>query len=239
MAGAALLKVKPRVLVVDDKENITNLVATALRYDGFRVEMALSGRAASAAATSFSAAALPLTEVGAAQRRLLLIGGAVSGLALVAIGVAAYWLSRRELRPLERMAEQSGAIAAGDLSQRVKPDDPRTEVGRPGGGLNAVLAQISEPWPNVTEVAYRRRVAVIVSVVIGTLSGGPLATRAIRPTARNASGSSHAPGVACSLVTLAGFHNDPSLTRSRPRQRCVEAERTLRCAPNLKPELAT
>jgi two-component system OmpR family sensor kinase len=86
--------------------------------------------------------ALPLTEVRATQRRLLLIGGVVSGLVIVAIGVAAYWLARRELRPLERMAEKSGAIAAGDLSQRVEPDDPRTEVGRLGGALNAMLAEI-------------------------------------------------------------------------------------------------
>jgi two-component system, OmpR family, response regulator len=42
-----------RVLVVDDEENITDLVATALRYEGFRVEIANSGRAALAAATTF------------------------------------------------------------------------------------------------------------------------------------------------------------------------------------------
>jgi two-component system OmpR family sensor kinase len=90
--------------------------------------------------------ALPLTEVRATERLLLLIGGVVSGLVLVAIGVAAYWLTRRELRPLERMAEKSGAIAAGDLSQRVEPDDPRTEVGRLGGALNAMLVEIERAF---------------------------------------------------------------------------------------------
>ena len=90
--------------------------------------------------------AVPLTEVRATERLLLLIGGVVSGLVLVAIGVAAYWLTRRELRPLERMAEKSGAIAAGDLSQRVQPDDPRTEVGRLGGALNAMLAEIERAF---------------------------------------------------------------------------------------------
>jgi two-component system, OmpR family, sensor kinase len=90
--------------------------------------------------------ALPLTEVRATQRRLLLIGGAVSGLVLVAIGVAAYWLTRRELRPLERMAKKSEGIAAGDLSQRVEPDDARTEVGRLGGALNAMLAEIERAF---------------------------------------------------------------------------------------------
>jgi two-component system, OmpR family, sensor kinase len=90
--------------------------------------------------------AAPLAEVRTTQRLLLLIGGAVGGLVLVAIGVAAYWLTRRELRPLERMAERSQAIAAGDLSQRVEPDDPRTEVGLLGGALNAMLAEIERAF---------------------------------------------------------------------------------------------
>jgi two-component system, OmpR family, response regulator TrcR len=36
----------PRILVVDDEESITQLVATVLRYEGFEVECAASGRAA-------------------------------------------------------------------------------------------------------------------------------------------------------------------------------------------------
>jgi len=32
-----------RVLVVDDEANITDLVATALRYEGFAVEVASTG----------------------------------------------------------------------------------------------------------------------------------------------------------------------------------------------------
>jgi two-component system, OmpR family, response regulator len=44
---------RPRVLVVDDEESITDLVATALRYEGFQVEVARSGRGALRAATSF------------------------------------------------------------------------------------------------------------------------------------------------------------------------------------------
>jgi two-component system OmpR family response regulator len=40
---------EPRVLVVDDEEHITELVAMGLRYNGFEVERAASGRAALAA----------------------------------------------------------------------------------------------------------------------------------------------------------------------------------------------
>src|SRR5919197_1109312 len=65
--------------------------------------------------------AVPLTEVRATQHRLLLIEGLVSGLVAAAIGLVAYWLTRRELRPLEQMAQKSRAIAAGDLSQRLAP----------------------------------------------------------------------------------------------------------------------
>jgi two-component system, OmpR family, response regulator len=44
---------RPRVLVVDDEESITDLVATALRYEGLQVEVAATGRGALTAATSF------------------------------------------------------------------------------------------------------------------------------------------------------------------------------------------
>jgi two-component system OmpR family response regulator len=43
----------PRVLVVDDEPSITDLVATVLRYEGFRVEVAVTGREALRAATTF------------------------------------------------------------------------------------------------------------------------------------------------------------------------------------------
>ena len=43
----------PRVLVVDDETNITDLVAMALRYEGFEVETAGTGQAALRAVESF------------------------------------------------------------------------------------------------------------------------------------------------------------------------------------------
>lgn len=49
-----------RVLVVDDEENITDLLATALRYEGFKVEVAASGRKAIAAVANFRPHALIL-----------------------------------------------------------------------------------------------------------------------------------------------------------------------------------
>ena len=44
---------EPRILVVDDEDNITDLVATALRYEGFEVAVAASGAAALDAVRAF------------------------------------------------------------------------------------------------------------------------------------------------------------------------------------------
>jgi len=50
----------PRVLVVDDEPNITELVAMALRYEGFTVKTAATGRSAITAVTQFSPALMIL-----------------------------------------------------------------------------------------------------------------------------------------------------------------------------------
>jgi two-component system, OmpR family, sensor kinase len=72
---------------------------------------------------------------------ILVIGSAAAGL-LAAGGVA--WIMRRGLRPIETMAGQADAITAGDLTSRVGPQDPRTEVGRLGVALNGMLSRIED-----------------------------------------------------------------------------------------------
>jgi two-component system OmpR family sensor kinase len=66
----------------------------------------------------------------------------VSGIVLVALAIAGIAIVRSSLRPLTDIELTAGAIAAGDLSQRVPDRDPRTEVGRLGRSLNAMLAQV-------------------------------------------------------------------------------------------------
>ena len=90
--------------------------------------------------------AIPLTELGQTLRRLRLVEGLVTGLVLIGLGFVSWWLVRRELRPLEEMGDTAGAIAAGDLSQRVRQQDPRSEVGKLGVALNAMLAQIEQAF---------------------------------------------------------------------------------------------
>lgn len=86
--------------------------------------------------------AIPLTDVQLTLGRLLIIELIVSGAVLAGLAALAWWLVRRELRPLEGMAAAAGRIAAGDLSERVVPAERKTEVGRLGLALNRMLEHI-------------------------------------------------------------------------------------------------
>ena len=86
--------------------------------------------------------AIPLTDTDGALHRLLALEVLVSGAVLIALAVAAWLIIRLSLRPLQKMADTAGEIAAGDLSQRVEETDNRTEVGRLGSALNVMLGRI-------------------------------------------------------------------------------------------------
>src|SRR5215208_6966379 len=95
--------------------------------------------------------AVPLTEAEATLDRLLVVEALVIGGVLLVLGLVAAAVVRLALRPLDRMATTAGNIAAGDLSHRVSPADERTEVGRLGLALNAMLGRLED--------AFRRREA--------------------------------------------------------------------------------
>ena len=86
--------------------------------------------------------AIPLTDVTSTLHRLIFLMLGVGIGVLIAVAGVALWRVRAGLRPLEKMGETAGAIAAGDLTRRVEPTDDKTEVGRLGLALNAMLAQI-------------------------------------------------------------------------------------------------
>jgi two-component system OmpR family sensor kinase len=90
--------------------------------------------------------ALPLREADATLDRLLRVEALVIGVVLLLLGALAWWVVRLGLRPLDRMGETAGAIAGGDLSRRVSPANERTEVGRLGLALNAMLGQIEKAF---------------------------------------------------------------------------------------------
>ena len=86
--------------------------------------------------------AIPLNDLHHTLGRLVLIEVLASGAVIVGLGALAWWIVRRGLRPLDQMAATAGAIAAGDLSQRVESTDERTEVGQLGNALNTMLTGI-------------------------------------------------------------------------------------------------
>jgi two-component system OmpR family sensor kinase len=112
-------------------------------------------------ATGTFVVAIPLTEVGATLGRLLAIEALVTLAVAALAGALALWLVRVGLRPLETIGETAGAIAAGDLSRRVEPTDDRTEIGKLGSSLNAMLSQIEAAFEErrASEARLRRFVA--------------------------------------------------------------------------------
>jgi len=75
--------------------------------------------------------------------RVDLIVSIVVIIVLAIVGVA---VVRSNLRPLDDIEETAEDIAAGQLDRRVPDRDPRTEVGRLGRSINAMLTQIESAF---------------------------------------------------------------------------------------------
>lgn len=92
-----------------------------------------------------------VSDVYATIGRLTSIDLIVSTVILLVLALVGVALVRASLRPLTEIERTAEGIAAGDLTRRIPDRDPRTEVGRLGRSLNAMLAQI--------ETAFRARAA--------------------------------------------------------------------------------
>jgi two-component system OmpR family sensor kinase len=90
--------------------------------------------------------AIPLSDANQTINRLLLVEAIVILFVLAVLGVSAWLLVGLGLKPLDRMGETADAIAGGDLSHRVEPADPRTEIGRLGLALNEMLHRLEEAF---------------------------------------------------------------------------------------------
>ena len=88
--------------------------------------------------------AISLHDVDASLHRLFLIELFVTLAVLAALVALGLWVVRISLRPLVAIERTAAAIGAGDLSKRVQRAEPRTEIGRLGLALNAMLARIEE-----------------------------------------------------------------------------------------------
>ena len=96
--------------------------------------------------TDVTVVAVPLTDVQQTLSRLLLVEALVIAGVLAALGISAFFVVRLGLRPLSRMEVTAGAIATGELSRRVSPATTRTEVGRLGLALNAMLDRLEQAF---------------------------------------------------------------------------------------------
>lgn len=132
----------------------TLLTTAASGSDSYRVLVErISGDAG-----GFLVVAVPLAnEVEGTLNQLLQRELVISGVVLLGLVLIAMWIIRAGMRPLEQMGETATAIAAGDLSRRVAPATPRTEIGRLGLALNAMLAQIEVAFQERTESEMRLR----------------------------------------------------------------------------------
>jgi two-component system OmpR family sensor kinase len=90
--------------------------------------------------------AAPLSEINQRLSRLLAVESLVIAAVLIVLGTVAWAVVRVGLLPLDRMGHTAGAIAGGDLSHRVESADPRTEVGRLGIALNAMLDRLERAF---------------------------------------------------------------------------------------------
>ncbi len=86
--------------------------------------------------------AVPLREVDQTLHRLIVVEALVAAGVIVALILLGWVVIRIGLRPLERIGRVASEIAGGDLSRRVSPAAPGTEVGRLGLSLNEMLGQI-------------------------------------------------------------------------------------------------
>ena len=101
--------------------------------------------------------ALPLDDVDEAVRRLIAVEGAAVLAVLSVLGLVMWWVIHLGVRPVQRMTETAGAIAAGDLSQRVPEGTPGTEAGDLGVALNGMLGRIEEAFDERTASEKRLR----------------------------------------------------------------------------------
>ena len=98
-----------------------------------------------------------VTSVYSTISRLAGLDLIVSALLLLVILVVGFAVVRASLRPLVDIEKTAGAIAAGDLTRRVPDRDPRTEVGRLGRSLNAMLSQIETAFDARAESEFAAR----------------------------------------------------------------------------------
>jgi two-component system OmpR family sensor kinase len=105
--------------------------------------------------------ALSLQDVDSTMSRLTWVLIAAVGVVIGILGLVIFWVLRLGVRPLKRMTHTAGAIAAGDLSQRVPAEADGTEARELGDALNTMMTTIEGAFAEraASEARLRRFVA--------------------------------------------------------------------------------
>ena len=110
---------------------------------------------------SIGVSALSLQDVDATMDRLRLVLVVAVGMVIAILGLVVFWVLRLGVRPIKRMTRTAGAIAVGDLSQRVPAGRRGTEASELGDSLNAMMTTIEGAFAEraASEARLRRFVA--------------------------------------------------------------------------------
>ena len=101
--------------------------------------------------------AIPIDDARTTLAQLLQLELFISLAVVIGTALLAWLIIEIGLRPLRRMGGVAGEIAGGDLTRRVEPATPKTEIGRLGLALNAMLTQIERAFAERTESERRLR----------------------------------------------------------------------------------
>jgi two-component system OmpR family sensor kinase len=87
-------------------------------------------------------AAMPMDQVNSV-RNSLIFTMVVTVAAVLTVGiVAAWWITRRGMRPVTTMIDAAAAVADGDLDRRLPSRDHRTEIGKLATALNIMVSKL-------------------------------------------------------------------------------------------------
>jgi len=96
--------------------------------------------------------------------QLLLLG---TGVLLVGIS-GGWWITTQAIRPVERISVAAGRISAGNLSERVRTDNPGNEIGRLAEVLNDTFARLESAFSQqkrfVADAAHELRTPLAVLI---------------------------------------------------------------------------
>lgn len=110
------------------------------------ISVSVQGGIGSAELIGYITVGLPLVDITETLQSTA-YAFTLSALSLLLVSaLIGFYLVRRSLRPLQTIESVAGRIAAGDLSCRIPPSPPSTEVGSLSLSLNKMLGRIEESF---------------------------------------------------------------------------------------------